>query len=169
MELVVCQLGRPDSGVDPTGFYSAEFFVPLKPQEDWPADAKATGWRRLFGPLRRRTKPELIQEMSAELSEALPGVNWNFSQVIRDNVLEVLSGVQGENSVKILGPDLDELEFLGRKVANSLAEVQGVQDAGYYKIKGQSNVELAIDRAKCCAVEHQRGQRPQRHSNGHWR
>ena len=115
VELVVSQLGRPDSGVDPTGFYSAEFFVPLKPQEDWPADAKATGWRRLLGPLRRRTKPELIREMSAELSEALPGVNWNFSQVIRDNVLEVLSGVQGENSVKILGPDLDELESLGAK------------------------------------------------------
>ncbi len=149
VELVVCQLGRPDSGVDPTGFYSAEFFVPLKPQEDWPATVRATGWRRLIGPLRRRTKPELIQEMSTELSEALPGVNWNFSQVIRDNVLEVLSGVQGENSVKILGPDLDELEKLGRQVAAELAEVPGVKDAGYYKIKGQSNLELAIDRAKC--------------------
>ncbi len=149
VELVVCQLGRPDSGVDPTGFYSAEFFVPLKPQEEWAAATPATGWRRLFGPLRRRTKPELIQEMSAELAEALPGVNWNFSQVIRDNVLEVLSGVQGENSVKILGPDLDELEQLGRKVAAALGEVPGVKDAGYYKIKGQSNLELAIDRAKC--------------------
>jgi heavy metal efflux system protein len=149
VELVTCQLGRPDSGVDPTGFYSAEFFVPLKPQEKWPATTAATGWRRWFGALRPRTKPELVQEISTELSEALPGVNWNFSQVIRDNVLEVLSGVQGENSVKILGPDLDELEKLGKVVAQELGKVPGVKDAGYYRIKGQSNLELAIDRAKC--------------------
>ena len=65
VELVVCQLGRPDSGVDPTGFYSAEFFVPLKPQENWPADGAATGWRRWLGRCDPRTKPELVAARSA--------------------------------------------------------------------------------------------------------
>ena len=73
--------------------------------------------------MRPRTKPELVAEISSELEKNMPGVNWNFSQVIRDNVLEVLSGVQGENSVKIIGPDLDELETLGNKVVSALKGV----------------------------------------------
>jgi heavy metal efflux system protein len=146
VESVACQLGRPDSGVDPTGFYSAEFFVPLMQQPDWPKVVKGGGW---FGADRARTKPELVAEMSAELNEAIPGVNWNFSQVIRDNVLEVLSGVQGENSVKILGPDLDELETIGNQVVASLVGVPGVKDVGLYRIRGQCNIELPIDRQKC--------------------
>lgn len=149
VESVVSQLGRPDAGVDPTGFFSAEFFVPLKPQERWPATMPRTGWRKWFGKLRPRTKPELIAEMNVELQEALGGVNWNFSQVIRDNVLEVLSGVQGENSVKIIGPDLDALESLGKEAVSALREVPGVKDVGAYRIKGQCNVDLAIDREKC--------------------
>jgi heavy metal efflux system protein len=149
VELVVCQLGRPDSGVDPTGFYSAEFFVPLKPFETWPATVAQTGWKGWFRAQRPRTKDELIQEMSHELNELLPGVNWNFSQVIRDNVLEVLSGVQGENSIKIFGPDLDELERIGQQVATAVDGVPGIQDVGVYRIKGQSNLELSIDRDKC--------------------
>ena len=96
-----------------------------------------------------RTKPELVAEISAELNEAIPGVNWNFSQVIRDNVLEVLSGVQGENSVKIMGPDLDELERIGNQAVAALADVPGVKDVGLYRIRGQCNVELPIDRQKC--------------------
>ena len=162
VELVVCQLGRPDDGVDPTGFYSAEFFVPLKPFENWPATVAETGWESWFGAKRPRTKPELIDEMSAELNELLPGVNWNFSQVIRDNVLEVLSGVQGENSVKILGPDLDELEAIGQKVVSAMADVPGIQDVGMYRIKGQSNLELPIDRAQVRTVEHQPRRRARR-------
>ncbi len=122
VELIVCQLGRPDSGVDPTGFYSAEFFVPLKSPEHWPATTPNHGWRRWFWPLRARTKPELVKAMNDDLAQALPGVNWNFSQVIRDNVLEVLSGVQGENSCKIIGPDLDQLERLGNLVTANCAE-----------------------------------------------
>ncbi len=149
VELVVAQLGRPDSGVDPTGFYSAEFFVPLKPFEDWPSTVATTGWHSWFRAQRPRTKSELIQSMSAELNELLPGVNWNFSQVIRDNVLEVLSGVQGENSIKIIGPDLDELEAIGQKVVTAIAGVPGIQDVGLYRIKGQSNLELSINRQKC--------------------
>ncbi|MES1213007.1 MAG: efflux RND transporter permease subunit, partial [Singulisphaera sp.] len=146
VESVVCQLGRPDSGVDPTGFYSAEFFVPLKPQPEWPLVVEHGGW---FGSKRARTKPELVAEISTELNEVVPGVNWNFSQVIRDNVLEVLSGVQGENSVKIIGNDLDELEQIGHQVVSALTGVPGVKDVGLYRIRGQCNVELPIDRQKC--------------------
>ncbi|HVU87078.1 MAG TPA: efflux RND transporter permease subunit [Pirellulales bacterium] len=146
VESVVCQVGRPDSGVDPTGFYSAEFFVPLKPQPEWPAEVDRDGW---WGGKRARTKPELVAAISAELNEAVPGVNWNFSQVIRDNVLEVLSGVQGENSVKIIGNDLDELEKIGNQVVSALVGIPGVKDVGLYRIRGQCNVELPIDRQKC--------------------
>jgi len=150
VELVVNQMGRPESGTDPTGFYSSEFFIPLKPQENWPAVMPSEGWDRWYhGPKRRRTKPELVGELSEELNAALPGINWNFSQAIRDNVLEVLSGVQGENSVKIIGPDLDRLEDMGKEVMSALMQVPGVKDVGYYRIKGQANVELPIDREKC--------------------
>ncbi|HEX7379115.1 MAG TPA: efflux RND transporter permease subunit [Pirellulales bacterium] len=149
VETVVCQLGRPESGTDPTGFYNAEFFVPLKPFETWPATVAETSWRRWFHEKRPRTKPELVQQLSGELDEALPGVNWNFSQVIRDNVLEVLSGVQGENSVKIIGPDLDELEKLGHQAVAVMRGVPGVKDVGLYRIQGQCSLELPIDRDKC--------------------
>ena len=149
VQTVVCQLGRPESGTDPTGFYSAEFFVPLKPFETWPATVPRDGWRSWLGAKRPRTKSELIAEMSGELRTFLPGVNWNFSQVIRDNVLEVLSGVQGENSVKIIGPDLDELEKLGNQVVSALDEVPGIADVGLYRIQGQCSLELPIDRDKC--------------------
>jgi cobalt-zinc-cadmium resistance protein CzcA len=149
VESVVNSMGRPDSGTDPIGFYSSEFFVPLQPQEHWQATVTNTGWRRWFADSRPPTKSELIQQMSGELTTAFPGVNWNFSQVIRDNVLEVLSGVQGENSVKILGPDLDELEKLGQRVVTAMARVPGIKDVGYYRIKGQANLELPIDRNKC--------------------
>ena len=99
--------------------------------------------------MRARTKPELVSELSDELTSALPGVNWNFSQAIRDNVLEVLSGVQGENSVKIIGPDLDRLEELGKQAVAAMINIPGIKDVGYYRIKGQANVELPIDREKC--------------------
>ena len=149
VELAVSQMGRPDSGVDPTSFYSCETLVPLKPFENWPATVKETGWKSWFRDKRPRTKAELIDEMSAELNEILPGVNWTFTQTIRDTVLEVLSGVQGENSVKIIGADLDELEAIGQKVVNAIRDVPGIQDVGLYRIKGQSNLELPIDREKC--------------------
>jgi cobalt-zinc-cadmium resistance protein CzcA len=142
VQLVAAQLGRPDDGTDPTGFYSAEFFVPLKRQQDWPAVEMPNGRRQ-------RTKAELVEAMSAELSRDLIGINWNFSQAIRDMVFEVLSGVQGENSVKIIGPDLDELERLGQQVVNAMAGVRGIQDLGLNRIKGQANLEYAIDRDKC--------------------
>src|SRR5262249_52300209 len=140
VEVIMSQVGRPDDGTDPPGFYTPEFFVPLKPPKDWPVPPGRT---------KPRTKPELIEEMSAELSRTLIGVDWDFSQVIRDNVMEALSGVKGENSIKIFGPDLDELERIADEVKNALATVPGIQDAGVFRIKGQSNLEMQVDRAKC--------------------
>ncbi|WP_165251245.1 efflux RND transporter permease subunit [Paludisphaera soli] len=149
VELVAAQLGGPDGGTDPTSFYSAEFFVPLRPQHEWPAVKEQVGWRRWIAPKRPRSREELVAELSAELSGTIIGVNWNFSQQIRDNVMEVLSGVQGENSVKIIGPDLDELESVAARVEAALTEVRGLTDVGVYRIKGQSNLEFPIDREKC--------------------
>ncbi len=87
--------------------------------------------------------------MQHALDDAIPGVDWNFSQQIRDNVMETLSGVKGENSIKIFGPDLDELERIARRVQSRLARVPGITSVGIFPIKGQSNLEFAIDREKC--------------------
>ena len=114
VKLVVCQTGRPDDGTDPTGFYNSEFFVPLKPRDEWPSVETQKGWRSWLEATRPRTKDELIEAMNEVLDRKIVGVNWNFSQNIRDNVMEALSGVKGDNSVKIIGPDLDELEKLRR-------------------------------------------------------
>ncbi|MBL9093478.1 MAG: efflux RND transporter permease subunit [Planctomycetaceae bacterium] len=147
---VLSQLGRPDDGTDPTGFYNAELFAPLLPQEEWPLVKDETGWRKYFGTGKRhRTKNELIAEMDADLSRNVPGVDWSFSQAIRDNVLETLSGVKGENSVKIIGNDLTELQQLAEKTKETLAGVPGVENVGIFSIKGQTNLEMFIDPEKC--------------------
>src|SRR5262249_9939822 len=104
---------------------------------------------QLLGGWRARTKPELIKAMSEELEKLLPGVDWNFSQYIRDNVMESLSGVKGDNSVKLIGPDLDVLEQLADKVKAILDTVPGVESAGIFRIKGQPNLEFTVDRQKC--------------------
>ncbi len=149
IEVVVAQNGRPDDGTDPTGFYNVEFFVPLKPRSAWPAVKDATGWRAWFGRLRPRSKEELITEMNDKLDEIVVGVNWNFSQNIRDNVMESLSGVKGDNSVKILGPDLDELERLALRLKSALEGVRGIQNVGIFRVKGQPNLEIPVDPRKC--------------------
>ena len=146
---IVSQLGRPDDGTDTSGFNNMEFFVPLAPQKQWPAVKPRSGLAALLGPKRPRTKPELIEDMNAELSQKLIGVDWNFSQNIRDNVMESLSGIKGDNSVKIIGPDLDELERLAEEMKKSLTRIPGVQDVGIFHIKGQPNLEFPIDRRKC--------------------
>ncbi|HEY2894293.1 MAG TPA: efflux RND transporter permease subunit, partial [Pirellulales bacterium] len=145
---VLAQVGRPDDGTDPTGFYNAEFQVPLKNEDTWPKVVERTGWRRIFGP-RARRKDELVVAMERDLDNAIPGVDWNFSQQIRDNVMETLSGVKGENSIKIFGPDLDELERIARQVRARVMKVPGIESVGIFPIKGQSNLEFAIDREKC--------------------
>jgi cobalt-zinc-cadmium resistance protein CzcA len=165
VETIVCQVGRPDDGTDSNGFYNTEFFVPLKPEEQWPRRAE-NGWRkglvwlgqRLGRDWRRpaRSKAQVVEQMKHDLENALPGVDWNFSQNIRDNVMEALSGVKGDNSVKIIGPDLDKLEEIGQQVhkrleekdENGQARVKGVTDVGVFRIKGQTNLEFPIDRKK---------------------
>ena len=149
VELVVTQIGRPDDGTDATGFYNAEFFVPLKLAKDWPAAKKQTGWSSWLHNRRPRTKDELIAEMSAELDRAVVGVDWNFSQNIRDNVMEALSGVKGDNSVKIFGPDLGELERLADETKKVLQTIDGIEDVGVFHTQGQTNLEFPIDRQKC--------------------
>jgi cobalt-zinc-cadmium resistance protein CzcA len=145
---VLTQTGRPDDGTDPSGYNNTEFTVPLKRAKDWPKVKKQEGWQGWLWPTRRRTKPELIEEVKAELSDNLIGIDWGFSQYIRDNVMESLSGVKGDNSVKIFGPDLDGLEKLAGEVKGRLDSVPGVKDVGIFRIKGQGNLEFGIDRAK---------------------
>ncbi len=145
VELVVAQLGRPDDGTDPNGYNNIEFFVPLRRQHDWPEVDRPKGKKR------RRKKPELIAEMKRELNRKIIGVDWNFSQNIRDNVMESLSGVKGDNAVKIFGPDLVKLEELAEKVKQRLEQVRGIgkEDVGVFRIMGQSNLEFRVDRKKC--------------------
>jgi cobalt-zinc-cadmium resistance protein CzcA len=140
VEAIVPMIGRPDDGTDPTGYYNMEIFVPLKSPKDWPNPP---------GKTHPRTKAELLEAMSQRLDTYFPGVDWDFSQIIRDNVMEALSGVKGENSIKIFGPDLGKLEELADKVKTAISEVAGVESPGVFRIQGQSNLEIPIDRGKC--------------------
>ncbi len=139
-EFVLTQVGRPDDGTDPAGFYNAEFFLPLKPHAKWPIPP---------GMSRPRSKEELAAAIAQELHGALIAVEWNFSQNIRNMVMESLSGVRGENSVKIIGPDLQELECAADRVVKALKGIRGLEDVGAYRIMGQSNLTLPVDRRKC--------------------
>jgi len=130
---VVSQHGRPDNGSDASPFSNVELFAPLKPFEDWPANL---------------TKEKLTDEIQKEMTEALPGVVFNFSQYIQDNVEEALSGVKGANSVKIVGPNLDRLETLASQVMGEMAKVEGVADLGIFHLVGQPNLNIRIDREK---------------------
>src|SRR5271170_6302439 len=129
---VVSQVGRPDDGTDTTGFFNTEYFVDLKPKADW-------------RPVFREDKDELIAAMDREL-EKMPGVIWNFSQPISDNVEEAVSGVKGELAVKIYGDDLKTLEEIGDKVVNIMGNVQGVQDLGLFRVIGQPNLNYTVNR-----------------------
>jgi len=248
VESVVTEIGRPDDGTDPCGFYNAEFFVPLKSHREWPKVMEDTSWRRwvnidkrlradevvligtpadvarvpadrknllivanegdglhfrqfddegklvvdtgekwlpnragliddvrtrlrsLWPPheltaaekdqlvaavlpvvrhLRPRTKSELVKQQNAELESRLPGADWNFSQNIRDNVMEAMSGVKGNNSIKIFGPDIQKLEELAVQVRDRLRSVPGIAEVGVFNIKGQTNLEFRVDLEKC--------------------
>jgi cobalt-zinc-cadmium resistance protein CzcA len=149
VESIVAQLGRPDDGTDTCGFYNSEYFVPLRPESDWPKIVEATGWRRIFSAKRARTKKEIVDAMNAELEEKIPGVIWNFSQNIRDNVMEALSGIKGDNSVKIFGPNLDKLELVAGKVKNVLQGIDGIENVGVFHIRGQSHLQFRVDPEKC--------------------
>jgi cobalt-zinc-cadmium resistance protein CzcA len=150
VEAIVTQSGRPDDGTDAAGFFNTEYFVPLRPEKDWPRLVDQTGWRSwLWGKKRARTKIEIVSAMNAELEQKIPGLVWNFSQNIRDNVMESLSGIKGDNSVKIFGPDIDKLEELATKVKNILQDIRGVENVGIFHVRGQSHLEFRVDPQKC--------------------
>jgi cobalt-zinc-cadmium resistance protein CzcA len=130
---VVSEQGRGEDATDPDGSFVAEFFVPLKPFDEWPNGL---------------TKPKLVKEMSARLESEFIGIDFNFSQYIQDNIEEAVSGVKGENSVKIFGRDLNELERLSKVVQSELAKVPGVADPGAFNLLGQPNLVIQVDRAK---------------------
>jgi cobalt-zinc-cadmium resistance protein CzcA len=130
---VISQHGRPDNGSDPSPFSNVEMFVPLKPFDEWP---------------RGHTKAQLTVQLEREMQTALPGVTFNFSQYIQDNIEEAISGVKGANSVKIIGPDLTVLEGLARQVMAQMSQVHGVQDLGVFHVLGQPNLNIKIDRAR---------------------
>ena len=114
--LIQSQVGRPDDGTDPSGFNNVEFFVPLHAEDEWPAVRHERLARLAVGAKRRRrTKAELTEEMHGRARPQSPGIDWGFSQYIRDNVMEAMSGVKGDNSVKIIGPDIDKLEEIAEQ------------------------------------------------------
>jgi cobalt-zinc-cadmium resistance protein CzcA len=130
---VISQHGRPDDGTDATGFFNAEFFVPLKPRDEWP---------------RGLTKERLIAQIKDKLDKEFLGVDFNFSQNIEDNVEEQLSGVKGENSVKLFGPDLQELEDKAAQIKSQLVSVRGIEDVGIFAELGQPNLLIKTDRPR---------------------
>jgi cobalt-zinc-cadmium resistance protein CzcA len=138
--VVVPAIGRPDDGTDPTGYYNMEANIPLRPAAQWPAIPE-------YG--RPRTKAELVRDLDRALARQFPGVDWDISQIIRDNVMEALSGVKGENSIKVFGPELDTLEKTAVQIKDELENVRGVENAGVFRVQGQSNLEFPIDRRRC--------------------
>jgi heavy metal efflux system protein len=129
----ISQDGRPDDGTDATGFFNAEFYVPLKPFDDWPKGVD---------------KESLTTALSGELQKKFPGVEFNFSQNIEDNVEEAASGVKGENSVKLFGNNLETLEKTAAKIQAVMATIPGVADLAVLNSLGQPTVRIDIDRAR---------------------
>ncbi len=129
---IVSQTGRPDDGTDVTGFFNTEYFVDLKPKSEW---------RHPF----KQNKDELIGAMDREL-EKIPGVIWNFSQPISDNVEEAVSGVKGELAVKIYGDDLKTLEQKGDQIVSVMSRIRGVSDLGLFRVIGQPNLDYTVNR-----------------------
>jgi heavy metal efflux system protein len=130
---VVSQHGRPDNGSDASPFSNVELFVPLKPYEQW-----RVGY----------TKDMLVEELQHEFNDELPGIDFNFSQYIQDNIEEALSGVKGANSVKIIGRDLATIERIASDVMHQMQQVRGIADLGIFHVLGQPNLNVKIDREK---------------------
>ena len=128
---MVSQVGRPDDGSDASGFYNTEFFVDLLPRSKW---------RKQF-----KSKDDLIAAMDKALAQ-FPGVYWNFSQPISDNVEEAVSGVKGELAVKLFGTDLKTLEAKADEIQDVMSKIPGVADLGTFQVRGQPNVNLVVNR-----------------------
>ena len=133
------QVGRPDDGTDTTGFFNTEYFVDLKPKEQW-------------RPVFHQDKEEVIAAMNREL-EKIPGVIWNFSQPIADNMEEAVSGVKGELAVKVYGDDLKLLETQAEQIVDIMRGIKGIEDLGIFRVLGQPNLEITMDRTQ--AARHQ--------------
>ncbi len=131
---VISQVGRPDDGTDVSGFNNIELLAPLKPSDKWRSGV---------------TKSKLTESLASRLREAFPGVVFNFSQAISDNVAEAVSGVKGENTVKVVGPDLRVNEAKGDEVIRTLKTVPGVQDLGLFRTLGQPGIRITPDRVQC--------------------
>ncbi len=127
---VVSQLGRPDDGTDPTSFFNAEFLANLKPKKEWRHGLD---------------KDALIEEIDGRL-KSIPGIIFNFSQVIQDNVEEAMSGVKGENSIKLFGPDLKTMEAKAIEIERVMQQIKGVKDLGIFRLLGQPNLLIQVDR-----------------------
>jgi len=132
IDSVISQLGRPDDGTDVSGFYNIELLAPLRPASSWrPGVSKAT----------------LTEDMQRDLARAFPGVVFNFSQVIADNVEEAMSGVKGENTVKVVGPDLRVNESKAQEILDVMRGIPGVADLGIFRSLGQPSVRITPSRA----------------------
>jgi heavy metal efflux system protein len=127
IQTVISQLGRPDDGTDVSGFYNIELLAPLRPSK---------AWRKGL------TKESMTEDIQKDLAQAFPGVVFNFSQVISDNVEEAMSGVKGENTVKVVGPDLHVNESKAEEIENVLAKVPGVEDLGIFRSLGQPAIRI---------------------------
>src|ERR1700740_2603804 len=133
------QAGRPDDGTDTTGFFNTEYFVGLKPKEQW-------------RPTFHKNKDELIASMDREL-EKIPGATWNFSQPIADNMEEAVSGVKGELATKIYGDDLKTLEDKADQIVKIMRGVQGIEDLGVFRVLGQPNLNISVDRRQAARFQ----------------
>jgi heavy metal efflux system protein len=133
------QVGRPDDGTDTTGFFNTEYFVDLKPKSEW-------------RPVFRQDKDELIAAMNRELNQ-IPGVVWGFSQPIEDNMEEAVSGVKGELATKIYGDDLRVLEDKADEVVSVMRGVQGIEDLGIFRLLGQPNLNVTVDRGQAARYQ----------------
>ena len=134
VDSVVSQHGRPDDGTDAAGFFNAEFFAPLKPADEWPQGVD---------------KDDLTAEApGASCRPSFPGVEFNFSQYLQDNVAEAVSGVKGENSIKLFGNDLQALTDTANKIKAVLATVHGITDLAVFTSLGQPTVQIDVDRAR---------------------
>ena len=137
VQTTISQHGRPDDGTDATGFFNAEFFVPLKPFDTWPAGVD---------------KEKLTAQLTHALEDQFPGVEFNFSQYIEDNVEEAASGVKGENSVKLFGNDLSTLERTAQKIQSVLQTVPGITDLAVLNPLGQPTIRIDIDRTRAARL-----------------
>ncbi|WP_070999128.1 CusA/CzcA family heavy metal efflux RND transporter [Methylobacterium sp. C1] len=133
VERVVSQHGRPDDGTDAAGFFNGEFFAPLKPTDQWRAGV---------------SKETMTTDLLDRLRREFPGIEFNLSQYLQDNVAEAVSGIKGENSFKVFGPDLQVLTDVARRVESVLRDIPGVTDLGVFTSLGQPTVQIHVDRVR---------------------